>query len=431
MAVEPWKAGGSTGEEPRSEQPVSGWQRLSVGFRALSIRNFRLYWTGQLVSQIGSWMQATAQAWLVLTLTSSPFALGLVATLQFMPIMLLSLFGGVLADRVVKHKFLVILQVIALIQATIFGILVATDTIQLWHVYILAASLGIITALDNPTRQAFAVELVGRDVLINAVALNSMQFNAARIIGPAVAGLVIAQIGIAPAIFLNALSYIAAIVGLVLMDRSTFIATSSNKQGGVFQPLLEGLRYCVSTPPVLLILIVVAAIGTFGYNFTVVLPLLAGFVLHTEADGFGALSAFLGLGSLLAALAMAFTSRGTVKRLLVGSAAFGVILGAVAITTVFSVSAVLLVMLGFAGIVFATTANTLLQLMVPDELRGRVMSLYFLLFAGSTPIGSFLIGSLSSVIGVSRTLLVCAGLCLLGVAAAYMYSTRHPETAPA
>lgn len=428
MAVEPTQQPTSPTQQPARERRLD---RLGNGFRALSIRNFRLYWSGQLVSQIGSWMQTTAQAWLVLTLTSSPFAIGLVATLQFLPIMLLSLFGGVLADRIVKHRFLLILQSVALVQATIFGILVATGWIQLWHVYVLAAWLGIINALDNPTRQTFAVELVGRDTLVNAVALNSMQFNAARIIGPAMAGLMIAKLGIAPAIFVNALSYVAAIASLLLMDRKQFIVSTAPKRNGVIQPLLEGLSYCVRTPQVLLILIVVASIGTFGYNFSVVLPLLAGFVLHTKADGFGALSAFLGLGSLIAAFATAFARHVNITRLLIGSTAFGLILGMVAISTVFELSAGLLVLLGFAGIIFSTTANTLLQLKVPDELRGRVMSLYFLLFAGSTPIGSFLIGTLSSYIGVSDALLVCAGLCLLGVGVAFVYWRMHPDVVAA
>ena len=203
----------------------------------------------------------------------------------------------------------------------------------------LAAWLGIINALDNPTRQTFAVELVGRDTLVNAVALNSMQFNAARIIGPAMAGLLIAKLGIAPAIFVNALSYVAAIAGLLMMDRRRFIVSTAPKRNGVLRPLLEGLSYCVRTPQVLLILIVVASIGTFGYNFSVVLPLLAGFVLHTKADGFGALSAFLGLGSLIAAFATAFARHVTVTRLLIGSAAFALILGAVAISPVFGIAA--------------------------------------------------------------------------------------------
>ena len=421
---------------PRANPPVSqtgdasavqrGWlpERLTRGFQALDVRNYRLFWIGQLISLTGTWMQTTAQAWLVIQLTKSPFALGLVTTLQFLPIMLLSLVGGVITDRMPKHRLLTVTQTLALIQAAIFGTLVALGVIQLWHIYLLALIQGTINAIDNPSRQAFVPELVGREYLVNAVALNSMLFNGARIIGPALAGVVIARIGIAPTLFLNALSFVAVIAGLLMMDPSQFFAGPRQAAGPVRQRLVEGLSYVWRTPEVLLIMLVVAAIGTFGYNFSVVLPLLAGFVLHTSATGFGGLSAFLGIGSLLAAVTTAYARKVTARRLLIGSACFSILLAAVAFSTNFTLSAALLVALGFAGIIFATTANTLLQLTVPDVLRGRVMSLYILLFAGSTPIGGFLIGTLSNIIGVSWTLFVCAVLCLVGVLGAVVYRWR-------
>jgi MFS family permease len=338
--------------------------------------------------------------------------------------MLLSLIGGVISDRLPKHRLILATQTAALVQAAVFGGLVASGAIQLWHVYILAAIQGTINAIDNPTRQAFAVELVGREHLVNAVALNSMLFNGARIIGPALAGLIIARIGIAPTLFLNALSFVAVIIGLLLMDRDAFFAVPSPAAGKMGQRLLEGLAYVWRTPPVLLVMLVVGAIGTFGYNFSVVLPLLSGFVLHTDAAGFGGLSAFLGLGSMVGALSTAYTRQVSVRRLIIGSGCFSILLAAVALSSSFAVSAALLVALGFAGILFSTSANTLLQLYVPDALRGRVMSLYMLLFAGSTPIGGLLIGTLSNIIGVSETLLICAVLCLLGVAGAQLYRWR-------
>lgn len=400
--------------------------RFTHGFRALRVRNYRLFWLGQIISLSGTWMQTTAQAWLVLQLTQSPFALGLVTTLQFLPIMLLSLVGGVLIDRFSKHRMVLTTQVLALIQATIFGVLVGTGLIQLWHVYILAAFQGTVNAFDNPARQAFVPELSGREHLVNAIALNSMLFNTARIVGPAVGGLLIAQFGIASALYLNAASFIAVIVGLLMMDQTQFFASPAQRRGAapIRQQVAEGLSYVWRTPTVLQVMLVVAAIGTFGYNFSVVLPLLAGFVLHTDAAGFGSLSAFLGVGSLLAAITTAYTKQVTVRRLLLGSGMFSLVLALVAFSTNFALSTGLLVALGFAGITFATTANTLLQLTVPDELRGRVMSIYILLFAGSTPIGGFLIGSLSDTIGVSWTLLVCAGLCLAGVIGATLYHRR-------
>lgn len=400
------------------------WAGLARGFSALEVRNYRLYWFGQLISQTGSWMQTTAQAWLVLQLTQSPLALGLVTTLQFLPIMLLSLLGGVISDRVEKHRLVLVMQAAALIQALIFATLVALGAVQLWHVYVLAALQGIITAIDNPARQAFAFELAGRERLINAVALNSMLFNGARIIGPAMAGLIIGQYGIAPVLYMNAISFVAVIGGLLMMDRAQFFHTVAPAGGSAGRRLREGLAYVWSTPSVMLIMIVVAAIGTFGYNFSVVLPLLAGFVLHTSATGFGGLSAFLGLGSLVGAIGTAYTRTITLRRLVLGSLAFGLLLGALAISTSLWLSGALLVALGFAGILFSTSANSLLQLKTPDELRGRVMGLYMLLFAGSTPIGGLLIGSLSSVIGVPLTLLLCAALCLLGVGIALVYGWR-------
>ena len=402
---------------------------LARGFSALKVRNYRLYWFGQLISQTGSWMQTTAQAWLVLQLTHSPFALGLVTTLQFLPIMLFSLIGGVISDRMSKHRLILITQTAALIQAVLFGGLVIGGAIQLWHVYVLAALTGLVNAIDNPARQAFAVELVGREHLTNAVALNSMLFNGARIVGPAMAGLIIAGagsplLGIGVVLLLNAVSFVAVIAGLLLMDRGAFLDLPPAQPGRMLERLLEGLQYVWRTPAVLLIMIIVASIGTFGYNFSVVLPLLSGFVLHTDAAGFGGLSAFLGIGSLVGALATAYAGKVTVRRLIVGSTCFGLLLGAVALSTNYALSGALLVALGLAGILFSTSANTLLQLLAPDALRGRVMSLYMLLFAGSTPIGGLLIGTLSNIIGVPETLVICAGLCLLGVGGALVYRWR-------
>jgi MFS family permease len=326
--------------------------------------------------------------------------------------------------------------VAALLQAVIFAVLVATGVIELWHVYVLALLQGVITAIDNPVRQSFVVELVGRDHLVNAVALNSMLFNGARIVGPAAAGLMIASAsstlsGIALVLFVNAISFVAVLIGLVMIDPGAMWAAPTAPSGNMLGRLLEGLAYVWRTPAVMLIMIVVAAIGTFGYNFSVVLPLLSGFVLHTDAAGFGGLSAFLGFGSLVGALGTAYTRQVTMRRLIMGSLIFSILLGTVAVSTSFLLSGALLIALGFAGILFSTSANTLLQLTVPDALRGRVLSLYMLLFAGSTPIGGLLIGSLSNVIGVSETLVVCAALCLLGVGAALLYrrATLNPSLA--
>ncbi len=394
---------------------------ITEGFHSLRVRNYRLFIIGQAISLTGSWMQTTAQAWLVVQLTNSPFALGLVGTLQFLPVTILALYGGILADRLPKRRTLIVTQTLLLIQATIFGVLVATHAIQLWQIYLLAVTQGIVSAIDTPVRQAFSVEMVGREELPNAVALNSMTFNGARVIGPSLAGLIIAGIGIAPTLFLNAASFVAVIVGLLMMRESELFAVPTRVQGSVRKRLLEGLQYIWRTPNILAIVIVVAALGTFGYNFGVVLPLLAQFVLHTDSTGFGLLSSFLGIGSFVAAISTAYFPHVLMRRLLIGAALFSVLLGAVALSPIFWLSAALLAALGVSSIIFSTSSNTLLQLAVPDELRGRVMSVNVLLVMGSTPIGNFLIGTMSDKLGVSAALLMCAVLCLVGVIGAVYY----------
>lgn len=401
--------------------------RFTSGFRALQNRNYRLFWTAQLVSLSGSWMQTTAQAWLVLKLTGSPLSLGTVTMLQFLPITLLTLYGGVLADRLPKRTALFFTQGAAMLQAFVFGGLVAADAIQLWHIYVLAAIQGLINAIDNPTRQAFVVELVGRDVVLNAVALNSTAFNAARIVGPSLAGVIIDQIGIAPTLILNAVSFTPVLIALRRMDAARFHTNTTAPHGTAMQRLKEGLAYAWHTPAILSVLIVVLFVGTFGYNFSLVLPLLAEFVLRTSATGFGSLGSFLGLGSLIGAVVTAYSGQAAMRRLLAGAGAFSILLGALALSRIFMLSAGLLAVLGFAGIMFATSSNTLLQLASPDDLRGRIMSVYILLFVGSTPFGSFMIGVLSDTLGVQAALLTCAALCIIGVGVAAAYWRRpHP-----
>jgi MFS family permease len=416
-------------------QPSSGASvrlvRLLSGFRALRTRNYRLYWLGQLVSMTGSWVQTTAQALLVLQLTRSPLAIGLVATFQFLPVMLLSLFGGVIADRVPRYRMILLTQTLAMILAAIFGALVGLGLIQLWQVYLLALLQGVVNALDTPVRQAFAVELVSREDRPNAVALNSIVFNGSRIIGPALAGLLIGPLGIAAMLYLNAASFLAVLVGLLRMDVSQIVQAPRRATGRVLSQLREGLAYTWRTPEILLVMILIGAIGTFGYNFSVTLPLIGGFILHTDPAHYGLLGAFLGLGSLTAAIANAYMGSFTPRRMIIAAAAFSLLLGAVAASTSFVMAAALLFALGFAGISFTTAANTVIQLRVPDDLRGRVISLYFTLFAGSTPIGGLLIGAAASLFGVPDALLLCAVLCLLGVGAALVYQRSIPRAAQA
>lgn len=399
--------------------------RMNETFRAMRVRNYRLYWFGQLISISGTWMQTTAQAWVVYSLTNSPLALGTVTALQFLPITLLTLFGGVIADRAPKRQLVLITQTLALIQAFAFGVLVATNSIQVWQMYVLAAMQGIINAIDQPVRQAFAAELVSTEDRPNAIALNSMLFNAARIIGPALAGILIAKAGAAPALFINAASFLAVIIALLLMNPTQFFV---KQQMRAVEPplkqLADGLRYSWRTPAVLIVLILVAFIGTFGYNFSVVIPLLGGFVLNTDAAGFGLLSAALGIGSLLGAVSTAVTRKVTIGRLIAGAAGFSVFFGLLAVNSNMTLAMLLLAIVGFFGVMFSTNGSSLIQITVPDHLRGRVTSLYFLLFAGSTPIGATVIGTLSNTFNVNEALLVCAVLCSIGVGIAWLYNRR-------
>lgn len=393
-------------------------------FRSLQNRNYRLYWCGQVVSLSGTWMQRIAQAWLVLQLTHSPFALGMVTTVQFTPILLFSLFGGVLADRVPKWRFLLATQTVMAMQALVLALLSATGQIQLVHIYIMAAILGGANALDGPTRQSFVIELVGRDDLPNAVALNSTIFNASRIIGPAIGGLLIAGLGVAGCFFVNALSFFGVIGGLLLMDPTRFFAAQRARGGAVLSQIRAGLRYAVTTPDAAFPLLLMGILGIFGYNFTVLLPLIADEVLHSGAIGFGALTAAMGIGSLLAALGVAYRGRATRGTLLIGAAGFSIILCAVGLSRWWVLTLPLLVALGVCSITFSATASTHLQLVAPGDMRGRIMSIYQLLFAGTTPFGSLIVGGLAERWGVQRATVAVATVCGLGVLVALGYLRR-------
>jgi MFS family permease len=293
----------------------------------------------------------------------------------------------------------------------------------------LALVLGLVNAFDNPTRQAFVVEMVGPERLQNAIALNSSLFNSARIIGPALGGVVITAVGIGQAFLFNGLSFLPVIAGLLLMRPREFFPVTRPRRDNMFHQLAEGLRYATGTPEVLLILLMVGTLGTFGYNSTTILPLIARFVLHAGAFGLGLLTSAMGLGSLAAALGVASASRTSLKVLTIGAALFSVVLILVGLSPSLPLTLGLLVVLGATGIVFTSGANTRLQLAAPGPLRGRVMSLYFLLFAGTTPIGSMVVGVLASHAGVPPTVMLMGLLCLAGVAGANLYARRSRQKA--
>ncbi len=411
----------------RREPPQIPTAPFGETFRALRHRNYRLFYTGQTISLSGTWMQTVAQALLVLEITDSKIALGTVTMLQFLPITIFVLFAGVIADRVPKRNFILLTQVLAMVQALTLTALVWSGRVELWHIYGLALTLGLANAFEQPTRQAFVVEMVGRDDLMNAVALNSGMFNGARLIGPAVGGLIIAAFGLKWAFLFNAVSFVPVIASLLMMDVSKLHATKGrvSEGGNPIVELREGLRFAARTPSVLLILILVGIIGTFGYNFTVMLPLLSRYVLGLGSTGLGFMTAAVGLGALVSALTLASRKEVTMRTLFGGGAAFGLLLGAVAFSQWYVVTLLFLLFLGVANTIFAATANTSLQLATPDHLRGRVMALYMLLFAGSTPIGGFLTGFMAEHLGVSTAIGLNAAMCLLGVAVGLLYYVSH------
>jgi MFS family permease len=306
-------------------------------FRALRNRNYRLFYFGQSISLCGTWMQTIAQAWLVLQLTDSKIALGTVTMLQFLPITIFVLFAGVIADRVPKRNFILCTQTLAMTQALTLAALVWSGHVQLWHVYVLALMLGLANAFEQPTRQAFVVEMVGKDDILNAVALNSGMFNGARLIGPAIGGVVIATVGVKAAFLLNGVSFVPVIAGLLMMRMGELYAVNRRVAGPVnaLGELREGLAYAFRTPPVLLIIILVAIIGTFGYNFTVMLPLVDRYVLGRGSVGLGFMTAAVGLGALISALMLASRKRAAHSTMFLGAAAFALLLAAVALSTWF------------------------------------------------------------------------------------------------
>jgi MFS family permease len=403
---------------------------LGSTVRAMRTRNYRLFWFGQLVSVSGTWMQRVAQSWLVLQITDSPLALGTVSALQFLPILLLALFGGVMADRLPKQRVLIVTQFVQLVQAAAIAVLAGTGRIELWHIYVLATVLGLANAFDTPARQSILPEMVGPRDLANAVALNSSLFNAARIIGPALAGGIIALVGVTACFWLNAVSYLAVIAALAAMRPAEFFETAAPTRGPLLGQLRDGVAYALRTRDVCLVIILLAALGTFGFNFNTFVPLLARYALDSGAAGFGLLFSCLGFGSVVAALLIASREQATERALLLGAAAFALILGLVASSPTYLLTATLLALLGAASTVFSATASTRMQLATPIALRGRVMSIFTLLTMGSTPIGSPLIGALVEYQGVQVALAEVALLCGLGVGVGFLYARRTAAAAP-
>lgn len=402
---------GVDGEAIAQEVQLS---RRAKFFPALGHRNFRIFFVGYGISLIGSWMQTVAQAWLVLTLTNSPFLLGVVNALQFAPVMLFSLFGGAIADRFPKRALLFTTQTVLMTLAFLLSFLTWTNLVRYWHVAILATLLGIVNSFDMPARQSFLVELVGRRDLMNAIALNSANFNAARIIGPAIAGFVIARFGLAPAFFLNGISFLAVLWAL---SRIEPLPVDPSPPGNILQDIRDGLGYILRTPAILTSLALLGAVSTAVLNFNVLIPVLARTMLHGDARSYGFVMAAMGIGAFSGALALAGASRFGPRTELRYGGATAVSLAVLGMGLVGSLPPAvgLAAIAGFSMITFTATTNTSVQVLVPDHLRGRVMSMYTLLFAGSTPLGALLTGGVMDLWGPRTGFFVAGCLGLLAV----------------
>ena len=399
-------------------------QTARTTFASLAVPNFRRYVSGQTVSMIGTWMQTTAQAWLVLTLTHSSIYLGLIVALQTLPVLLLGAYGGVVADRVDKRKLMIVLQSMMGLQALVMGILVVTGLVRIWEVGLLAVILGLNNTFENPARQAFVLEMVGPRDLRNAVSLNSVLVNVARSVGPAVAGLLIASVGDGICFLLNSVSFVAVVVSLVTMDRSKL--QPSQPSGRSRGQLREGLRYVAHTPELGIPLLMMALIGTFAYEFQVVLPVLAKQTFHGGAEAYGFMMASMGIGAVAGGLVTAARGNTGLRPVTLAASAFAVVLLFAALSPSLTLEYVGLAAVGWASVSFIARGNSTLQLGAAASMRGRVMALWAIAFQGTTPIGGPLIGLVVAREGARGGLLTGSISCGVAVllAVAFMHRLR-------
>jgi MFS family permease len=389
-------------------------------FSALSIPNFRRYFVGQSVSMIGTWMQSVAQTWLVFTLTHSSTAIGFVLALQTLPVLVLGAYAGVIADRVDKRRLMIVLQSFMGVQALVLGLLTVTHSVHFWELCVLASVLGLNNTFENPSRQSFVLEMVGADQLRNAVSLNSTMVNAARAVGPAVAGLLIATVGVGVCFLVNAVSFVAVVYSLVSMDLRAL--SPSVPTGRAKGQLREGFRYVAKEPRLGIPLIMMAVVGTLAYEFQVTLPVVAKQTFHGGAETYGFLTAAMGAGAVIGGLVTATRGRTGLRSLTLGGFFFGIAILFAALSPVLAVEFVALAAVGWASVTFLATGNTTLQLEAAPTMRGRVMSLWAVAFLGSTPVGGPLIGWIvaasSARVGLAIGALSCFVAAGIGVVAA-------------
>ena len=399
------------------------------GLGALAHRNFRLFFFGQGISLIGTWMQAVALGWLVLELTNSAFAVGLNQALRSLGVLVFTLYAGVVVDRVDKRRLIVWTQVLQMLEALVLALLVWTKSATTWQVMALAVLFGIVSAFDIPARQAFLVELVGRDNLMNAIALNSSMFNAARIVGPAVAGVLIGATDVGMCFFLNGISYVAVFASLFTIRLPRFVPRV--QQYSAWVGFRQAVTFIRSDPRVSTIVLLVAVFSVFGFPFLVLMPVVARDVVRTSARGYGLLMAAVGVGAMLGALALALGGR-RVKQgraLLQSGAAFAALLVGFALVRSFALALLLLALTGCAMIITTALGNTMLQTLVPDALRGRVMAFYAFVFVGMAPLGAFQAGFVAEHHGAPVAIAMGGVACLIAMAVAAWAAPELRRTA--
>ncbi len=392
---------------------TAGLPKWATTLRALRHRNFQLFFSGQLISLIGTWMQTVAQAWLVYRLTNSALLLGSVGFASQIPVFLVAPFGGITADRVNRQRLVIATQTAAMILAGILAFLTLSGRVHVWHIFVLAALLGVVNAFDIPGRQSFLVDMVGKEDLMNAIALNSSMFNGARVIGPAVAGILVAKIGEGWCFAANALSYIAVIVGLSLMRVH---CAPRSSQHSPLEDIIEGFRWVNQTKVIRALLLLLGLVSLVGMPYTVLMPIFADKILHGGARGLGILMGATGVGALFGALTLAAKTgvQGLGRWVTFACASFGVSLFLFSFSTHFWLSATLLLPAGYSMMLQMACSNTLVQTMVPDHLRGRVMSVYSMMFMGMAPFGAFFGGALAHRIGAPITVAIGSVACVLG-----------------
>jgi MFS family permease len=406
-------------------KPFSISALFATTFASLKHRNYRTFFFGQIISLVGTWTQSTAQGWLVYDLTKSIQWTGIVIGLGSAPMLILSLIGGGVADRFQRRKILVITQSASVIPPLILGLLILTGAVQVWHIAVAATMLGIINAFDMPARQAFVIELVGREDLMNAIGLNSGMFNTARIIGPAVAGIVMVSVGMGYCFVLNGLSFIAAVIALLIIRLPA--PTVQQHKGSAWKHLTSGVKYILSDRRLSGLFALVAIVGVLGFSYVALLPAFVRDILGKSEKEYASVLTFVGFGSVAGALFVATVAEKakSKKRILtVGIVILSVSLFTISLTKEYSIALIPLPFIGMGMIMFLSTANTLVQTNVSDEYRGRVMGMWTLVFGGSMPVGAVLSGTVAEYLGVPLTIQICSCLCIIAAISAAILSRR-------